>query len=383
MQIIAIANQKGGCGKTTTAINLAASLADLNQNVLLIDMDAQAHATLGLNVNPENLEKSMYNVLTDNEQSRMRLDQVITRITEKLDLAPANIRLCAIEQELSGKPAREAKLHQAISLMVGTKTYDFVIIDCSPSLGLLTFNALRASNEVIAPVETGFFSLHGISKLMETINLINSRLDCKIKVKALLTMFNRRTRFAQEIKEQIFKYFSGNVFNTIIRNNIRLREASSHGVPITSYDQRSNGAEDYIQLAREVSSIKNTAKNKQDDIFIKRVLDKARAQEPQIQQKQDIDKIIPEKKLEKETKFFVYAPEAKSVEIAGDFNNWVAQNQSKLENEEKGVWSRVYKLNPGKYQYKFIVDGKWIVDPNNPKRVSDPVGNENSLVEIE
>jgi chromosome partitioning protein len=367
MRIIAVANQKGGCGKTTTSINLSACLAGLKKNVLLIDLDPQGHASLGLNVQPQNLAKTIYNVLTTDSEAKLRLDEVIIPISDNLDLAPANILLSAIEQELSGKPEREAKLFQAISLMVSKKTYDFVIIDCSPSLGILTFNGLRACTELIAPVDTGFFSLHGISRLLETVNLIDKRLNCEIKVKALITMFDRRTKFSHEVKDEIYKNFSGNVFETVIHNNVRIKEASSYGVPVADYDKRCHGALDYIALAKEVASPKSK--------------EKAVAQEATASEK--ITSFIQEAQhVKKGTVITFHSDVAQNVEIAGDFNNWVTSVDSKLERIDKGVWAKVIHLKPGAYKYKFVVDGQWVNDPSNPNLVTDEVGNRNSILEV-
>ena len=368
MRIIAIANQKGGCGKTTTAINLSACLAGLKKNVLLIDLDPQGHASLGLNIKPQDLSRTIYDVLTPNSEKKVRLDEVLIPISDTFDVAPANILLSAIEQELSGKPEREAKLSQVISLMVMKKTYDFVVIDCSPNLGLLTFNGLRAATELIAPVETGFFSLHGISRLLETVNLIDKQLHYKIKIRALITMFDCRTKFSHEVKDEIYKYFSGNVFSTVIHSNVRLKEASSYGEPVITYDKHCRGAQDYMDLAKEVvqgnySRHPETGVSRQPD---------AAAAAP----------VVKPQSLKKKTVFTFSAPQAQNVEIAGDFNNWVADQESKLEKMTDGVWVKTFSLQPGRYQYKFIVDGKWVVDPNNPATELDKSGNTNSLMEI-
>ncbi len=364
MRIIAVANQKGGCGKTTTSVNLAASLAKQGRNVLLIDMDPQGHASLGLNVNSGELERTMYNVLTPNTEKRSGLDEVIVHIHQNLDLAPANILLSAIEQELSGRPERESKLFQAISKTAEDKGYDFVIIDCSPSLGLLTFNALRASSELIAPVDTGFYSLHGISRLLETVALIEKQLKSTIKVKALVTMFDRRTRFSQEVKDEIYKYFSGRVFNTVIHNNVKLKEASSFGMPALTYDKRCRGAKDYTDLAEEVARARSVSKETVVEDLIA---------SPAI-------KVFKDK--ERTLMLTYYSPEAQNVDIAGDFNNWVVSQESKLKSTESGIWTRVIKLEPGRYRYKFVVDGKWITDPSNPQTEKDESGNINSFLEI-
>ncbi|MFH1062553.1 MAG: AAA family ATPase [Candidatus Omnitrophota bacterium] len=367
MRIIAVANQKGGCGKTTTSINLSACLAALKKNVLLIDLDPQGHASLGLNIQPQDLSKTIYNVLTTDSEAKFRLDEVIIPISENLDLAPANILLSAIEQELSGKPEREAKLFQAISLMVSKKTYDYVIIDCSPSLGLLTFNGLRAATELIAPVDTGFFSLHGISRLLETVNLIDKRLNCQIKVKALITMFDSRTKFSHEVKDEIYKYFSGNVFETVIHNNVRVKESSSYGVPVAAYDKRCRGAQDYSALANEVES----------------PMSKEKAKDKTSSASEKITSFIQEvQQVKKGTVVTFNSLDAKNVEIAGDFNNWVSSVDTKLERIDNGVWAKVIHLKPGAYKYKFVVDGQWITDPNNPKLEIDEVGNKNSILEV-
>ena len=374
MRVIAIANQKGGCGKTTTAVNLSACLAQLKKNVLLIDLDPQGHATVGVNVKHQELSKTMYNVLTSKAENKARLDEVIIPISDNLDLAPANIMLSAIEQELSGKPGREAKLTQAISLMVTNKTYNYVIIDCSPSLGLLTFNGLRASSELIAPVETGFYSLHGISRLLETVNLIDKQLNYKIQVKALVTMFDRRTKFSHEVKEEIYKYFTGKVYKTLIHNNVKLKEASSYGMPVIAYNKRCRGAEDYTMLAKEV-----VAQAKAKKIIIKDIQANAAEQQTENAPVQPKEQEMP---VKKGAVFTFHDADAQKVEIAGDFNSWVGSTEGQMENIEKGVWARVLHLEPGKYHYKFVVDGKWIIDPKNPKVERDFSGNVNSLLEI-
>ncbi len=374
MRVIAIANQKGGCGKTTTAVNLSACLAQLKKNVLLIDLDPQGHATVGVNVKHQELSKTMYNVLTSKAENKARLDEVIIPISDNLDLAPANIMLSAIEQELSGKPGREAKLTQAISLMVTNKTYNYVIIDCSPSLGLLTFNGLRASSELIAPVETGFYSLHGISRLLETVNLIDKQLNYKIQVKALVTMFDRRTKFSHEVKEEICKYFGGKVYKTLIHNNVKLKEASSYGMPVIAYNKRCRGAEDYTMLAKEV-----VAQAKAKKIITKDVQANAAEQQTENAPVQPKEQEMP---VKKGAVFTFHDADAQKVEIAGDFNSWVGSTEGQMENIEKGVWARVLHLEPGKYHYKFVVDGKWIIDPKNPKVERDFSGNVNSLLEI-
>ena len=253
MRVIAIINQKGGCGKTTTAINLAACLSRLEKRVLLIDLDPQGHASLGLNLKPEKLVKGMTEVLT---QGACLDDVICESIAPNLDVAPANVTLSAAEQLLSGVLQKEKQLLSAIQSL--KRPYHYVIIDSPPSLGLLTFNALRASGEAIVPIEMSFFALHGLAKLAEIVDVLGRHTGHLVTVRALATMVNPRVQFAREVLAEIGRHFEGRVFKTMIRNNIRLREAASHGLPITEYDSTSNGAIDYAALAEEVVVFENT-----------------------------------------------------------------------------------------------------------------------------
>lgn len=248
MRVISVINQKGGCGKTTTTINLGACLAAAKRRVLLIDLDPQGHTSLGLNIRPEEITKGMTEVLT---QGAELSDVVLESISPNLDLAPANLTLSAVEQLLAEAPHKEQKLLRALQTL--RRSYQYVIIDSPPSLGLLTFNALRASHEAIVPVEMGFFSLHGLAKLMEIIDVLARHTGHEVKVRALATMVNTRTKFTQEMIDEIRRHFQGRIFGTLIRSNVRLREAASHGLPIIEYDAESIGAHDYHALARELT----------------------------------------------------------------------------------------------------------------------------------
>jgi chromosome partitioning protein len=247
MRTIAIINQKGGCGKTTTAINLAASLAVQKRRVLLIDLDSQGHTSLGLNLKPEEVARGMTEVLT---QGTFLDDVIYESISPNLDLAPANITLSAVEQLLADAAHKEKKLLTAIQKM--KKTYDYVIIDSPPNLGILTFNALRASDMAIVPVDMGYFSLHGLQKLKEITEVLGRHTGHFVKLRALGIMVNVRNRFAQEVLEELKKNFDGQIFGTLIRNSVRLREATKHGIPALEYAPNSAGAQDYQALAQEV-----------------------------------------------------------------------------------------------------------------------------------
>jgi chromosome partitioning protein len=250
MRIIAIANQKGGCGKTTTAINLSSSLALKGQRVLLIDFDPQAHATMGLNVMPSDLEKCIYDVITPKQDGEVTLDDILIPIKDTFDLAPSNITLSLVEQELAGLKGREDRLFNAIQGLVSE--YDYIIIDCPPSIGHLCFNALRAADEVIIPIDMSLFSLRGVAKLTEIIMMLNEKLDHEIKPRALITMYDARTRYSEIVLNKVKSEFEKHVFETVIRYNIRLRESVDYGQPVGDYDKHAIGHMDYESLAEEL-----------------------------------------------------------------------------------------------------------------------------------
>jgi chromosome partitioning protein len=247
---IAVANQKGGCGKTTTAINLSFSLASKGKRVLLIDFDPQAHATMGLGIDPPDLQKCMHDVLKPGVDSPPGIDDIVVPIRENIDLAPSKATLSALEQELAGLDGRESRLMRAVESM--KKDYDVVIVDCPPSIGHLCFNALRACEEVIIPIDLSLFSLRGVSKLTEIVLLLREKLGHRIKARALITMFDFRTRYSRRVLEKVREKFGENVFNTAIRYNIRLRETVDYGLPIGEYDKHSLGHKDYEKLAEEL-----------------------------------------------------------------------------------------------------------------------------------
>jgi len=249
MRIIAVANQKGGCGKTTTAINLSSCLALKEQKVLLIDFDPQSHATMGLNIECDP-EKNIYHVIAPARTGAVGLDGVIVPVKENFDIAPSDTRLCAVEQELVCVEGREKRLLEAIEHL--EKSYDFVIIDCPPSIGHLCFNALRASPEAIIPIDMSLFSLRGVTKLTDMMVMIEKASGHVIAPRALVTMFDARTRYSQEVLKRVREKFEDKVFNTVIRYNIRLRETVDHGLPIGDYDKHAIGLKDYKALSEEV-----------------------------------------------------------------------------------------------------------------------------------
>ena len=362
MKIISIANQKGGCGKTTTAINLASTLAANGKRTLLIDLDPQAHATLGLNRDDQ---MSLYNVISRITPRKLGIKDIIQKVERNFDIVPSNVLLGTLEQELADEIGREMKLTEIIDSI--KENYDYILIDCPPSLGFLTVNAIRASHEVVIPVETSRFSMQGVTHIMDIINLIRERLNHPVVARVLVTMFDSRLRHSFSMLEQMKSSFGEMILGTIVHVNVKLKESAAEGKTVIHYDKYCRGAKDYSSLAKELI-----------------MLEGGRREEPapaEFSQRMK-DTITRESAGLASATFSLMAPAAKSVYLAGSFNDWSLNDNGRMTKSADGRWSLRLPLVPGEYQYQFVIDGRWQPDPENGRSVPNGFGDMNSLIEV-
>jgi chromosome partitioning protein len=425
MRTIAVVNQKGGCGKTTVSINLASALAEIGKRVLLVDMDPQSHCAVGLAVPEEQIEQSIYDVLISKSRNEpLRLTEILWQISDRLELAPASIDLSAFEQQMASIPDRESSLKTVLDDV--KNEYDYTIVDCPPAVGLLTFNALRASTNVIVPVETGYFALHGLSKQLETLNILCKRCSQHVQVSILASMYDIRTKMAREILAELRAHFGERMFRTVVNFNTKIKEASSFGQPINEYDSSSKGQRDFHSLAEEIigsgvrqqhRQIVNTLAEQLESISAEATeLLKETKPEPKLKQAPQVQapkaeqiaraeqepqqaEIMPPQPTLAETNaklsdyygvnqiddalvFVSLYPRASSVQIAGDFNNWQPSKTPMKRVGDSGIWQTKLKLPQGKYRYRLVVDGQWQQDPYNERTEVNPFGEYNSILEV-
>jgi len=360
MNVIAITNQKGGCGKTTTAINLAFALGQKGKKALIIDLDPQSHCTMGMNMRRVEIENSSYALFIKGSDKAKDVTQLAISLDEKVDIIPSHIILSTVEQEL--KETDNGILILFRALMYNDLSYDYVLIDCPPNLGFLTFNAIRAANEILVPVETSIFSIMGVSKLISMIELIKLKLHHSPSIRGLVTMYDPLTEFSHKMLNKIKNMFKENMFKSVISYDVSIKEAQEKFLPIFKYNRDSEGARDYLNLAEEVI---NQEKERLPDSLYK-----------------ELQRILYSNVYAKEKLFNYYAPGAKEVYVVGDFNNWEIGEESRLARNETGIWEKRFYFVPGHYRYKYIVDGLCYEDPENPRKEPNPYGNHDSVFDV-
>jgi chromosome partitioning protein len=367
MRTIAIVNQKGGCGKTITSINLSAFLA-LDKKVLLVDMDPQGHATLGLSPNSAPLSKTTADLFMPGaDRQHVELSDIVCKVSENLDLAPADILLSGAQERLAGAIGREDVLSKALAPI--HDRYDFVIVDCAPGVGLLSFNAVKACSEAIIPMDPSFFSLHGIGKVLETFDLLGRETGHHVTARVLVTLYPGRSPFVKAVLEDVQGHLPGRCYQTFIRYSVKLAEAASHGVPITQYCRQCVGFDDYRSLSAEVL---------QQDAEVPEPLSKNEVVQP------EPEPVIPANRnwpwiespgvtvTPEGVVFTVEALNAERVQLVGDFNGWTVEG-SDMQRVGR-IWRKVLNLEPGRYLYRFVVDGNWKSDPLNTRVGTGPGG---------
>lgn len=365
MRILAIANQKGGCGKTTTSINFSACLNFLQKKVLVVDLDPQGHSTCGLGVKTQKGMLTLYDLLSPLQHVSPPLDQVIRNLQPDFDLIPCNASLNALEEEFGFMPNYHLKLRDLLNrISKDERHYDFVVLDCPPNVGMLVWNALNAADEVLIPVEPSFFSLHGLAKISETLQVVNRSRETPLAVHALLTLFNSQVSFSHEIYEEVKAHFKNRLFTTIIHEHVSLKEAAAAGQSIVQYAPQSPAFQDYLNLAVEYLERDWSRKLPGKELGWEQVF------KNHFGPRQISDGIL----------FQFSSKTASSVEIAGDFNHWVPEPL--LQRNQDGLWQKVIPVELKTFRYKFIVDGEWQVDPYHPMKKENDYGGVDSYMEF-
>lgn len=365
MRVVAVANQKGGCGKTTTSINLAACLSHLNKNVLLIDLDPQGHSTCGLGIRAERLQATLYDLLKDAETELESFQKTAFSVNDRLTLLPSTTSLAGLEEELVAVPGREKLLKERLmGFQEAGFDYDYVVIDCPPNIGTLTLNALGAADELIIPIEPSFFSLHGLAKISETIESVNRRRRTPLAVHALLTIFDSRTCFSKEVYEEVSRHFKKKLFRAIIHESVTLKESAGAGKSIVDYAPESQACRDYMNLALEY------LERSWESLYPVHELGWGNVLRQRFGPRKAIGGVL----------FQCRGEGAQEVEIAGDFNSWIPEPM--VRRSVPGVWQKIIPMPEGEFRYKFIIDGEWQLDPYQDDVKQNSFGSFDSYLKV-
>ncbi len=377
MTTIAIANQKGGCGKTTTAINLAACLGRQGMSVLLIDIDPQGHASLGLGRGREEAP-GLYEVFV---QEAALPDAILFDVLPGVDLIPATISLAAIEHLLADLPKRERQL--ALHLDVIAPAYDYIVIDCPPTLGLLFFNALRAADLVLVPVELSAFSLDGVERLSETIDLLSEKYAIDLPVHLLPTLVDHRNRFTRDTLDTLRERYRGELLPVLIHQTVRLKEAAARGKPVIDHAPDCPASHDYVALAQTILTIthKEPRPGEERDSNIRRWLGEATGPATILVDQDSPHPFAQDDELQKVVLRY-HGVGDHDLRIAGDFNDWIP-DAGVESRRHADIVTKTLRVAPGTYQYRLVLDGRWQEDRDNPKTTVNAFGETNSVLIVE
>ncbi len=356
MRVIALANQKGGCGKTTTAVNLAATMARLGRRVLLVDNDPQGHATLSLGLGERDFSLSTFDLYLTSD---ILVEDACVQVAARLDLVPAGIELSAIEPRLAGVAGREHRLRDTFRR--SEMPYDIVLIDCPPAVGMLTFNALLTCGEVIVPVEASTYSQQAVRKFLETLDVLRDRRGHEVVPRLLLTNYDLRARYCRTTRDELEAQHGPSVLQTIVHPTVRVREAAAAGKAVIDFDPTCRAAKDFRDLAQEMLEL-------------------------------DVDLAVPAldhwtallhgpEQTPEGVRFVASFPRAVDVRVSGGFCDWSSVGIP-LAKRGDGHWECVVPIEPGDHEYRFIVDGTWLPDPHNARACSNEFGGSNSLVSV-